>query len=157
MGGLPASTTTPLTPYQGSGFRVVRMTGLTIGQLAQRAGMAVGTIRYYERQGLIAEPPRRASGYRQYPVEAQRRLRFIRRAKKLGFSLREIAELLSLRTSSQPCGEIREQIAGKISDLDLRVRELRRMKRALEELSRLCEESSPTDECPFLDLLEEES
>lgn len=133
------------------------MSGLTIGELAQRAEMSVETIRYYERRGLIAEPPRRASGYRQYPPEAQRRLRFIRRAKELGFSLREVAELLSLRTSSQPCGEIREQIAAKVADLDHRIRDLRRMRGALEELSRLCEDTSPKDDCPFLDLLEEES
>lgn len=148
---------TPLTPYQGPGFKVMSMNGWTIGELAQRAETSVETIRYYERRGLIAEPPRRSSGYRQYPPEAKRRLRFIRRAKELGFSLREISELLSLRTSSRPCGEIREQIAVKVSDLGQRIRDLGRMRRALEELSRLCEDSSPTDDCPFLDLLEEES
>lgn len=132
------------------------MSSLTIGELAQRTDTTVETIRYYERRGLIAEPPRRASGYRQYPPDAQRRLRFIRRAQELGFSLREIGELLSLRTTSQPCGEVQEQIALKVAGLDHRLRELSRMKRALEELSRLCEDSAPTDECPFLDLLEKE-
>lgn len=133
------------------------MTGLTIGELAQRSELSVETLRYYERRGLIAEPPRRPSGYREYPPTAVRRVRFIRRAKQLGFSLREIGELLSLRSeSSQPCGEVREQIAGKVADLDHRLRELRRMKQALEELSRLCEDREPTGECPFLDLLEEE-
>ena len=131
------------------------MSGLRIGELAQAAGVAVETVRFYERRGLIADPPRRPSGYREYPLETVRRLRFIRRAKELGFSLREIAELLALRMEpTAPCGEVREEIAGKLEDLRERVRDLRRMESALEELYALCESTDPLGECPILDLLE---
>ena len=131
------------------------MSALTIGELAQRAGVAVQTVRFYERRGLIAEPPRKASGYRQYPLEAVRRLRFIRRAKELGFSLREIEELLALRMDpAASCGTVRAQIVAKLEDVQERVRDLRRMEGALEELRKLCESTDPTGDCPFLDLLD---
>jgi len=132
------------------------MTGLTIGKLATEAGVPIQTVRFYERRGLIADPPRTPSGYREYPVETVRRLRFIRRAKKLGFSLREIEELLALRmTPTVSCGEFREEIAGKLGDVQERIRDLGRMKRALEDLHALCESTNPLGACPILDLLEE--
>ena len=74
------------------------MSGFSIGQVARQAGVGVETIRFYERKGLIKEPPRRASGYRQFSLDAVKRIRFIKRAKELGFSLSEIADLLSLRS-----------------------------------------------------------
>ncbi len=118
--------------------------------------MPVGTVRFYERRGLIAAPPRRASGYRAYPAETVRRLRFIRRAKELGFSLREIQELLTLRTEpTTACEEVREQVADKLRDLRERIHDLRRMAGALEELHALCESADPIGDCPLLDLLEE--
>ena len=76
------------------------MPGMTIGKIAAQADVAVDTVRYYERAGLLPEPPRRESGYREYPADAVKRLRFIRRAKALGFSLPEIGELLDLSSSS---------------------------------------------------------
>ena len=131
------------------------MSGLRIGRLAEEAGVAVETVRFYERRGLIADPPRRPSGYREYPVETIRRLRFIRRAKELGFSLREIEELLALRMEPiASCGEVRKEIAAKLQDVRERVRDLRRMETALEELRTLCESTDPLGECPILDLLE---
>ena len=82
------------------------MAGLTIGELAKRAGVGVETVRFYEREGLVAPPPRTGSGYRQYPADTVSRLRFIQRAKELGFSLREIGELISLRLDpAVPCAE----------------------------------------------------
>jgi DNA-binding transcriptional MerR regulator len=75
------------------------MNPLTISHLAREAGINLETVRYYERRGLLPKPPRSPSGYRLFPVEAARRLRFIRRAQELGFSLREIQESLSLRVS----------------------------------------------------------
>ena len=131
------------------------MPGLTIGKLARAAGVAVETVRFYERKGLIADPPRRSSGYREYSDDVVRRLRFIRRAKKLGFSLREIEELLALRTGPATCGEVREQIAAKLADIEGRVRDLRRMGSALEELHTLCESTDPLGDCPILELIEE--
>ena len=150
-----------LTPYLSTGFRlasVVMSNGWSIGEVARRGGVGVETLRYYERRGLIEEPPRKPSGYRHYPPQVVPRLRFIRRAKDLGFSLVEIAELLALRSdSTAPCDDVRRQIEGKISDVDRRIADLRDMKRALVELEKECEGSDPAGECPILDLLEERS
>jgi DNA-binding transcriptional MerR regulator len=86
----------------------MRMKSLTIGHLARESGVNLETMRYYERRGLLPKPPRSASGYRLFPSDAARRLRFIRRAQELGFSLKEIRELLSLRVSrtTTTCGRI---------------------------------------------------
>ena len=134
------------------------MAGFTIGQVAKEAGVGIETIRFYERRGLVPDPPRRPSGYRQYPEATVHRLRFIRRAKELGFSLGEIRELLTLRAESrEACAKVRGQIDGKLRDLDERLRDLRRMRRALEELHALCDSTGSTGPCPFLDLLDEGS
>ncbi len=133
------------------------MSSLTIGKLAQKTGIAVETVRFYERKGLIADPPRGpSSGYREYPAETVQRLRFIRRAKELGFTLREVGELLALRTdTSTSCGEVREQVAGKLGDVRERINDLRRMERALAKLHALCASTDPLGDCPMLDLLDE--
>ena len=131
------------------------MSDLTIGKLAQAAGVGVETIRFYERRGLMQEPPRRASGYRQYPARSIRRLTFIRQAKDLGFTLKEIQELLELRASSdRTCGEMRNQLEIKIADIDRRLTDLQAMKGALVELHRTCDSTDPRAECPILDALE---
>src|SRR5215469_14163370 len=102
---------------------------LTIGQLARRAGVGIETVRFYERQGLLAEPARRASGYRQYTEDVVTRLRFIRRAKELGFSLREIAELIALRLDpTKTCGDVRRRAKAKVADIEAKIRDLERMK-----------------------------
>lgn len=130
---------------------------LTIGQLAEAADVGVETIRFYERQGLIAQPPRRRSGYRQYPPEAVRRVRFIRRAKELGFTLREIKELLSLRVDpNTTCAEVRAMTRAKIGDVERKMVELEAIKRVLDRLAATCRGKGPTSECPILDLLDEE-
>src|SRR6266852_273541 len=91
------------------------MKPLTIGQVARQAGVGVETVRFYERQGLLEEPSRRESGYRQYPEDVVARLRFIRRAKELGFSLKEIAELIALRLDpATMCSDIKERAEAKI-------------------------------------------
>lgn len=129
--------------------------GLRISQLAAATGIGVETIRYYERRGLLPEPPRGPSGYRRYPPIAVERVRFIRRAKELGFSLREIAELLELRTHERDqCAEVRTQIDGKLEDLDGRIADLRRVASALRLLRDECDREDPTGECPMLDALE---
>jgi len=128
---------------------------LTIGQLAQQAGVGVETLRYYERQKLIPEPPRRSSGYREYPPETVNRIRFIRRAKELGFSLKEIDELLTLRAESEDqCAEVLARAQGKIADISQRIASLERMKRALEQLASSCSEPATSGDCPILDALE---
>src|SRR5437588_12379463 len=95
------------------------MKSLTIGRLAKQAGINLETVRYYERRGLLPKPPRSASGYRLFPSGAAHRLRFIQRAKELGFSLREIQDLLSLRVSpNTKSAEIRQKAEAKITDIE---------------------------------------
>lgn len=133
------------------------MKPLTIGQVAQRAGIGVETVRFYERQGLLEEPARRESGYRQYTDGVVSRLRFIRRAKELGFSLKEIKELLALRVDpATTCREVKEQAEAKITDIEGKIASLQRMKRALVKLTAVCRGQGPTSECPILDALDRE-
>lgn len=133
------------------------MKGMTIGQVARAADIGVETVRFYEREGLIAEPPRRASGYREYPADTVRRLRFIRKAKELGFTLKEIGELLELRVDPQTtCGDVRAHATAKITDIDDKIRLLGRMKAVLSGLVTACSRAGPTDECPILGALDDE-
>jgi len=122
--------------------------------VAKKASVGVETIRFYERGGLIDEPPRRPSGYRQYPPSVVPRLRFIRAAKDLGFTLPEIRELLALRVESQArCGDVKRLAAAKIADIEARIASLRRMLQALTKLAKSCDEGKPTSECPILEAL----
>ena len=131
------------------------MPAMTIGQVARQAGVGVETVRFYERTGLLTAPPRRASGYRQYAQEAVTRLQFIRRAKELGFSLKEITELLCLRVDPETtCGEVKQRAEAKIADIEAKLRDLQRMKEALATLVAACSGSGPTSQCPILDALE---
>lgn len=128
---------------------------LTIGQVAKEAGVGVETLRYYEREGLVKEPPRRASGYRQYSEDVVKRIHFIKRAQDLGFSLKEIAELLALRVDPQtPSIEVKRRAEAKLVDIERKVEELLRMKRALQQITQLCTGQGPISECPILDVLE---
>jgi MerR family mercuric resistance operon transcriptional regulator len=128
---------------------------LTIGQLAREAGVGVETIRFYEREGLLAEPERRPSGYRQYPAAAVRRVRFIRQAKELGFALKEIQELLELRVDPvSTCADVRQHARAKIADIERRITALERMKAGLGQLARRCRGRGPTSECPILEVLD---
>ncbi len=132
------------------------MTILTTGQLARQAGVNVETLRYYERQGLLPEPPRSPSGYRRYPREGVARIRFIKRAQELGFSLNEIGELLSLRhDANTTCNEVRERAENKIADINTKLGDLERMRRALVRLAESCPGQGPGEDCPILDYLEE--
>ncbi len=131
--------------------------GLTIGQLARHIGIGVETVRYYERRGLIDEPPRRASGYRSYSPGTISRLRFIRRAKALGFSLGEVQELLGLSSRAvEPCAEVQAQIATKLADVRERIADLERMRAALARLLDACEETGENGRCPVLEALASE-
>ena len=133
------------------------METLTIGEVARRAGVGVETIRFYEREGLIAKPRRRPSGYRQYPAEAVRRVRFIRHAKELGFTLREISELLSLRVDPHStCADVRRRARTKIGSIQEKIESLASMKAALERLAASCRGNGPMSECPILEELDRE-
>ena len=131
------------------------MRALAIGQVARRAGVGIETVRFYERQGLIEEPERRASGYRQYGEETVGRLRFIRRAKELGFTLKEIKELLALRVDpSTTCADVKSRAEAKIEDVQERIQSLQRIKRALKKLASACSGRGPISKCPILDALD---
>lgn len=133
---------------------------LTIGKVASRAGVNIETIRYYERRGLLAEPPRTPSGYRQYPADAIDRLRFIKRSQDLGFSLEEIRGLLELRlhrASSTACAQVERRTTQKIALVDRKIRQLEQMKRSLERLVTACRVREPTGDCPILETLEEDA
>ena len=113
---------------------------MTIGQLAARTGVGVETVRFYERRGLLPRPPRPDSGFRQYTPDAMSRITFIRRAKQLGFSLREIKELLSLRTQAGAnCGSVKRCAEAKAAEIDAKIADLRRMRKTLTELAGACE------------------
>ena len=131
------------------------MADLTIGQLTGEAHVNVETVRYYERRGLVAQPARPRSGYRRYPAATVARLRFIKRAQELGFTLQEIDELLELRVGSDTrCEEVREHAQVKVDDIDAKIRSLQRMRRTLKKLVTACRQNSRTDECPILESLE---
>lgn len=133
------------------------MSPLSIGQVARRAGVGVETVRFYEREGLLDEPARRASGYRQYEESTIGRLRFVRRAKELGFTLKEIKELLSLRLDpSTTCADVKRRAEVKISDVEEKIRTLQRMKKALMRLTKACAGRGPISDCPILDALDPE-
>lgn len=128
---------------------------MTIGQVAKQTGVGVETIRFYERRGLIEEPPRRESGYRQYSPDVIARIRFILRAKELGFSLTEILELLSLRMEPDTtCRDLRTRAEEKIAATRAKITELRRIEKALGALAASCAGKGPVSECPILDALD---
>ncbi|MDT8436661.1 MAG: MerR family transcriptional regulator [Gemmatimonadota bacterium] len=129
---------------------------LTIGRLARAAGVHIETIRFYERRGLLPDPPRTRSGYRQYPPRAVKRLRFIRRAQGLGFTLDEIAELLELRVDEvAACHDVELRVRAKLRDVATKIAELRRIEGALERLVAACETREPTTDCPILEELDD--
>src|SRR5438477_6295811 len=131
------------------------MQALTIGHLAKKSGLNLETVRYYERRGLLPKPPRSASGYRLFPGDAARRLRFIQRAKELGFSLREIQELLCLRVAAATKRtEIRARAEAKITDIEARIRSLESIKKTLRKLTKSCGGCGPVAACPILESLE---
>ena len=130
---------------------------LTIGRLANVTGINLETVRYYERRGLLPKPPRTASGYRMFPPEARQRIRFIKRAQDLGFSLQEIRELLALRVSPRTSTtEIRRRAEAKIVDIEGKIKTLNSMRKALLKLTQSCPGCIPVSECPILESLDGE-
>jgi len=124
---------------------------LTIGKVARLAGVGIETIRFYEREGLIAEPPRKESGYRQYGLTTVSRIRFIQRAKVLGFSLKQVKELLFLRLDpGTTCDNILGRAQKKIIEVEEKIQTLHRMKKALEALAEACPGQGPVSECPVI-------
>jgi len=131
------------------------MEQLTIGKLAKQAHVNRETVRYYERRRLLPRASRSIAGYRVFSDDALRRLRFIRHAKVLGFSLNEIGELLALRVNSlDMCERVRERTELKIADIEAKIHALQHMRDALSELVAACSRGGRTKECPILDSLE---
>lgn len=124
---------------------------LSIGRLAAAAGVGIDTVRYYERSGLLPAPPRRASGYRAYPADSLARLRFIRRAKALGFALDEIAALLRL---SQPherdAGDVRQLAQARLQEVEAKIAELQRVRDGLRQLVKACPGRGSLRACPII-------
>ena len=131
------------------------MDSLTSGALAKAAGVNQQTLRYYERRGLIPKPPRTGSGYRMFPPDTLRRVRFIRQAQALGFTLREIQSLLDLRVrEGVDCADIRGRAREKIAEIQQKIVSLRRMEEALTGLANRCGGRGSVEECPILDALD---
>ena len=112
---------------------------MTIGELARKAGVGVETVRYYQRRGLFPEPPRQPRSTREYSPEALELLRFIRRARGLGFTIKEIEQLLVLRRSRKDARDLVGILTGKAADLERSVRETQAVISALNEMAVKCE------------------
>ena len=128
------------------------MTELTMGRLAAEAGVNVETIRYYQRRGLMPEPDRPVNGQRHYAVDAVRRVRFIKRAQVLGFTLEEIGGLLEL-DEAHACAETRELAAHKLEIIESKLDDLKAMRRALTALLRECDSGAAKGACPIIHAL----
>lgn len=127
------------------------MANYRIGQVARAAGVAVDTVRYYEREGLLKAALRSASGYRLFSEDDVRRVRFIRQAKTLGFTLGDIAELLQLQDGGGRRDRVRARAARRVADLDQRIAELSAIRSALARLVERCNGQGPLTACPILD------
>lgn len=127
------------------------METIRIGLLAELSGVSIDTVRYYEREGLLPEPSRRASGYREYRQSDVERLRFVRRAKELGFRLGEIAELLSLTDNRHADMEgVKRKAEERLEQVEAKIAELQRVKRGLKKLIAACPGHGELDRCPIV-------
>jgi MerR family copper efflux transcriptional regulator len=131
------------------------MTLMGIGAIAKRAGVGIDTVRYYEKAGLLDPKQRLASGYRRYTEDEVTRLRFIRRAQALGFSLKEIQELLAL-SSRRDVARVKRTAEAKLKVIDERIAEMQRVRDGLATLVEACPGHGPAAECPILRALGDE-
>lgn len=127
---------------------------LTIGELARHAGLSVETIRFYERNGIIAQPARPAAGYRSYPPDVVAKLGFVREAKQLGFTLKEIRDLLALRDNPQTdAAAVRGRAAAKLAQIEDRIGQWQRMRVTLQDLLSTCPGSGALEGCSIVEAL----
>jgi MerR family transcriptional regulator, copper efflux regulator len=127
------------------------MNAMKIGEIARRSGIGIETIRYYEREGLLQEPQRRPSGYRQYDEATLERLDYIRRAKELGFTLSEIRELLELSFAAHKGYEhIQQKAEAKLADIEDKIRSLQKMRRSLNGVLARCKAKNSAEDCPLV-------
>jgi len=127
----------------------------TIGKLAKQADVTIETIRYYQRIGLLDEPDKSPSGYRLYPPEATARIRFIKRAQQAGFTLKEIAELLSL--DGTHCAEVRKIAEQKCQQIDAQIKDLIALRQVLNNLVKGCQSDSSKEYCSLIEALSKDS
>ena len=133
---------------------MLQVPSMNIGELARRAGVNTQTIRFYEREGLIPEPQRRASGYRQYPLAMVEHVRFIRAAKEVGFTLEEISELLSLRVRrGASCAGVRRRAEVKLAAIDTKLVQLKRMRAVLAQMVDSCSGRCAIKDCAILEAI----
>jgi len=137
---------------------IILESDVRIGQLAKETGLNVQSIRFYERKGLLPSVNRSASGYRIYKEDSIRRIQFIKHAQEVGFSLKEISELLSLKVSGNGSCDMVQQIAAeKLKQLEERLESIERMKLTLTSMMEMCEEGLPARACPILEALDNDS
>lgn len=129
---------------------------MRIGELAKRGKVPIDTVRYYERDGLLVPAGRQLSGYRQYGEGEVKRLKFIRRAKLLGFTLEEIRGLLAL-SDDQDVARVRQAAKARLADIDKRIAELESIRQGLNTLIQACPGHGRADACPILNALNQES
>lgn len=123
---------------------------MKIGELSGKTGVSIDTIRYYEKRGLIPQASRSPSGYRHYANNDAIRLRFIVQAKELGFTLKEISQLLGIRASQNDCQKIKSIAEAKAEEIAARIQKLSRMRDTLLDMAAQCEQSKASDPCPIL-------
>lgn len=133
-----------------SGSEAPHVKIMKIGEIARQSGIGIETIRFYEREGLLLEPDRRPSGFRQYDQATLERLEYIRRAKELGFTLAEIRDLLELSFPAHVCSDhIRQRAEEKVAEIEDKLRSLQQMKRSLQKILTYCRTKGPTQDCPL--------
>lgn len=133
------------------------MESLTISQVARRGGVNIQTVRYYERQGLLTPTSRTKAAYRIFSADSVRRIRFIKRSQDLGFSLKEIQDLLSLRLDAQTTqAEVRKRTRAKIADVEQKILHLQAIHETLLRMAERCSGCGSLENCPILASLDEE-
>lgn len=124
---------------------------LTIGYLARAAGVNIETVRYYQRVALIQKPAKPAEGYRHYPADTVNRIKFIKRAQQLGFSLKEIAEILALGNGH--CMDVRARAEKKRTRIEQQISDLKKLRTTLDNLINACQTDNDTTHCPIVEAL----
>ena len=134
------------------------MHGLTVNNLARQSGVNPQTVRYYEREGVLPRAPRTPGGYRAFPLDCVARVRFVKRAQELGFSLDEVKELLVLRDHPQTaCPDVLKRAEAKITSIAAKIRNLQAIRRQLVRLAKTCDGRPTRHACPLLEALENKS
>lgn len=129
---------------------------MTIGILAKKSDVTVETVKFYEKVGVLPKPQKPSSGFRTYPSEYVSRIHFIKRAQELGFTLREVKELLKLKVDKKAtCGQVMKKTDEKILEVEKKIKDLKQMKKSLEQIRECCEDGTQTlTDCPILECFE---